>query len=73
MDVVTTAMVDPAAKDIGKYITVMINARIRNGGNFSRNCSVDARILNPIKIRQPAAISQNLDDIRKYAAGWFVG
>ena len=64
----TTAIVEPADNDIGKYITPTINASTKNGGTFSRNRSMAARFSNPIKIRQPAAISQNLDGIKKYAA-----
>ena len=73
VDKATTAMVDAVANDIGRYITPTINAITRRGGTFSSNCSTDARFLNPIKIRHPAAISQNLDGIRKYAADWLVG
>ena len=69
----TTAMVDSAPNDMGRYITPIINDRAKSGGTLSSNSSTDARCLNPIKIKQPAAISQNLDVIKKYAAVWFVG
>ena len=72
-DKATIAMVDPDAIDIGRYITPIINATTRRGGTFSKDCSIDAHFWNPRKIRHPAAISQNLDGIRKYAADWFVG
>ena len=68
----TTATVDVVANDIGRYITPMMNASNKNGGNFSRNCSKDFLFCNPMKSKHPDAISQNLVGIKKYAAGWLV-
>ena len=68
-DNATMEMVDVVANDFGKYITPIINAITKSGGNFSKNCSIDFLFSNPIKSKHPDAISQNLVGIKKYAAG----
>ena len=70
---VTTLTVDAVAQDNGKYMFPIINAITRRGGTFSRSCSMYLLFCNPMKSKQPDAISQNLEGIRKYAAGWFIG
>ena len=70
---ITIETVDVVAKFIGKYITTKIKKSNKNGGTFSSNFSVDLLFFNAKNDRQPADISQNLDGIKKYAAGWFVG
>ena len=65
----TTATVDVVAKDIGRYITPMMNASTKIGGTFSRNSSIDFLFSSPINNKHPDAISQNLVGIKKYAAG----
>ena len=72
-DKTTTAMVFTDAIDIGKYITATISVSTNSEGTFSRNSLIDAHFCNTTKIKHPAAISQNLDGIRKYAAGWSFG
>ena len=69
-DKITTANVDSEAREFGRYITPTINSTNKSGGTLSSNFFIDVRFLNKINIRQPAAISQNLVGIRKYAAGW---
>ena len=65
---ITTASVNGAAQDIGTYIMLIINANTRNAGTFLRNFSMYLLFCNPIKSKQPDAISQNLDCIKKYAS-----
>ena len=67
----TIAIVDNVAQDIGKYIIPIINARTKIVDTFSRDFSIDFLFWRPINIKHPAAISQNLVGIRKYAADWF--
>ena len=69
----TTAIVDIVADEIGRYITPMISVSESSGGTFSRNCFMYLLFCNPMKSKHPDAISQNLDGIRKYAAGWLSG
>ena len=38
----TTAKVDAAPNDIGRYITPTINNRTQSGGTLSSSCSIDA-------------------------------
>ena len=69
----TTAIVDVAAKDRGRYITPTINPNTKSGGTFSRDSSMCFFFSNPINSKHPDAISQNLVGIRKYAADCFIG
>ena len=69
----TTVTVDTAANEIGRNITPIISAKTSSDGAFSRNFSIDALFCNVIKSSHPAAISQNLVGIRKYAADWLIG
>ena len=39
----TTAKVDAAPNEIGRYITPTINNRTKSGGTLSSSCSIDAR------------------------------
>ena len=70
---ITTATVDPAASEIGKIITIIINVTTKSGGNISKIWIFDDSFFNVIKSKQPDAISHNLVGIKKYAADWFVG
>ena len=65
----TIAIVDILPHVIGKYIAPIINDIIRSGGIFSRKFFKDFFFSHPIKSKEPAAISQNRDGIKKYAAG----
>tara|TARA_Y100000991_G_C21800408_1_gene275191 strand:+ start:317 stop:535 length:219 start_codon:yes stop_codon:yes gene_type:complete len=67
-----TAKVEALAKEIGKYITPIINTIKNDGGTFSKNRMIDDLFKIPIKSKHPDAISQNLVGIKKYAAGWLV-
>ena len=65
----TTATVDLAVNANGRYINAIINTNTERVGTFSRDFSIDAGFINPKKSKHPAAISQNLVGIKKYAAG----
>ena len=67
-DKATTAIVDVAAVDIGKTSS-RIKARTREGCTCSSNRAIDLCFCNPMNVKHPAAISQNLYGIKKYAAG----
>ena len=66
---ITTAIVDTAAKEIGKYITPTIKVMTKSGDSFPKCRSIASLLLDPINKRQPADISHSLEGIKKYAAG----
>ena len=66
----TTEIVATTAKSIGKNIAIIIDIRTKRGGIFPKYFGNNCLLLNEIKIKQPAAISQNLDGIKKYADDW---
>ena len=70
---ITTATVDAVPNEIGKYITPIINEINKKEFTLPSNFSIDDFFSNVIKNRQPAAISQNLVGIRKYAADLLIG
>ena len=50
-------------------MTPIINKSTIDGGTFSMKFSRDGFLLNTRNIKHPVDISQNLDGIKKYAAG----
>ena len=65
----TTANVENDENELGRYIAPTINNRARIGGTFASQNLIIAYLWYPTNIRQPDAISQNLEGIMKYAAG----
>ena len=69
----TTMIVDVGAQSAGSFIIPIINASKKRGGNFSSIFLNDSLFFIASNIKQPDDISQNLEGIRKYAAGWLIG
>ena len=66
----TTKIVETAAHEVGKNINPVISNKTIDAGIFFKNSLIIEFFCNPIKSREPDAISQKREGIKKYAAGW---
>ena len=65
----TINTVDTEPREAGRYITPKVKKRIKKGGMFSKYFANETFFSYKMNNKQPAAISQNLVGIEKYAAG----